>query len=155
MVLGSPQHVKAELIHQLGNLARSVESVAQALVRIAPLVRRCPFQADVFELDLTDIQNMEFFDHAAPRRSADRMTVTLKDAQAQVSRGRGRTQSAKQHSKDVRPAAWPRRVQSCCSTPSIMRRQASSSSSANSSFRRFSLLPKPVAFSSDNASSVD
>src|SRR5690242_17558441 len=59
MVLGSPQHVEAELIHQLRDLPRGMESFPQSLIRIAPLVRRYPFQADIFKLDLTDIQNVK------------------------------------------------------------------------------------------------
>src|SRR5215467_13030097 len=78
MVLGGPQHVETELIHELCDVARRVESFAQAFVRIAPLIRRRAFQTDILELDLADIQNVKFSYHAGPRGSGDRMTVTLK-----------------------------------------------------------------------------
>src|SRR6476646_5269913 len=40
MMLGRPQHVETEFIHELRDLARGVESLAQPLVRIAPVIRR-------------------------------------------------------------------------------------------------------------------
>src|SRR5262249_2575586 len=89
MVLGSPQHVEAEFIHELRDLARGVESFAQARVGIAPFICWRPLQADIFKFYLTDIQNVEFSDHAGPRRGPDRMTVASKAALRQVSLGLG------------------------------------------------------------------
>src|SRR5215472_12447877 len=79
MMLGGPQHVKAEFIHELCDVARGIESFSQALVRIAPVIRRRALQTNVFEFDLTNVQDVKFADHAGPRRSGDRVTVTLKD----------------------------------------------------------------------------
>jgi hypothetical protein len=65
MMLGGPQHVEAELVHGLRHVARGEERLAQALVRIAPLVRRRAVAADIVELDLADIEHVEFPDHRA------------------------------------------------------------------------------------------
>jgi hypothetical protein len=67
MMLGGPQHVETELIHELRDIARGVESFTQALVRIAPFIRRRAVETDILELDLADIQNVKFSDHAGPR----------------------------------------------------------------------------------------
>ena len=40
MMLGRPQHVETEFIHELRDLARGVEGLAQPLVRIAPVICR-------------------------------------------------------------------------------------------------------------------
>ena len=63
MMLGGPQHVEAELVHGLRHVARGEERLAQPLVRIAPLVRRRAVEADIVELDLADIEHVEFVDH--------------------------------------------------------------------------------------------
>jgi hypothetical protein len=65
MVLGGPQHVEAELVHGLRDVARGEEGLAQALVRIAPLVRRRAVAPDIVELDLADIEHVKFLDHRA------------------------------------------------------------------------------------------
>src|SRR6516164_4899424 len=65
MVLGGPKAVIAELVHQPGDIARGPERLAQALVRVATIVRRRAVQADIVELDLADIERMEPFDHFA------------------------------------------------------------------------------------------
>ncbi len=40
MMLGGPQHVEAELVHELRHVARGEEGLAQPLVGIAPVVGR-------------------------------------------------------------------------------------------------------------------
>ena len=62
-MLGGPQHVEAELVHELGDVARGEEGFRQPLVGIAPLVGRRAVQAHIVELDLADIEDMEFLDH--------------------------------------------------------------------------------------------
>ena len=63
MMLGGPQHVETELVHELGDVARGEEGLAQPFVGIMPVVRRRAVQPDIVELDLTDIEDMKFLDH--------------------------------------------------------------------------------------------
>ena len=63
VVLGRPQRVVAEVVHELRDVARGEERLAQPLVVIAPLVGRRALQPDVLELDLADVQHVEPFDH--------------------------------------------------------------------------------------------
>ena len=63
VVLGRPEAVEAELVHELGELLGRPVGLDQALVRIAPLVRGLPVTADVLELDVTDVQDGELRDH--------------------------------------------------------------------------------------------
>ena len=64
MMLGRPQHVEAELLHQPGDVARGEEGLGEPLVGIAPLVRRRAAEPDIVELDLADVKHMELVDHA-------------------------------------------------------------------------------------------
>src|SRR6185312_14716469 len=64
MMLGGPQHVEAELVHELGDVAGSEERLAQPVVRIAALVGGRAVEPDIVELDLADIKDVEFLDHA-------------------------------------------------------------------------------------------
>src|SRR5262249_42692911 len=66
VMLGGPQHVEAELVHELGNFARGEIRLAQPLVGISPLVGRGAAKTDIVELDLSDVEDMEFTDHAFP-----------------------------------------------------------------------------------------
>ena len=63
MMLRGPQRFETELVHELGDVARGEERLAQPLVGIKPLVGRRAGHADIVELDLADIKHMEFFDH--------------------------------------------------------------------------------------------
>src|ERR1700756_3638258 len=63
MMLGGPEAVVAELVHQAGDIARGPEHLAQALVRIAAVVRWGAIEADIVERDLTDIKRVKPFDH--------------------------------------------------------------------------------------------
>src|SRR6516162_5414518 len=63
MVLGGPKAVVTELVHQPSDIARGPEYLAQALIRVAAVVRRRAVAADIIELDLTDIERMKPFDH--------------------------------------------------------------------------------------------
>src|SRR5262249_50276599 len=65
MVLGRPQHVVAEAIHELRHVARGGEGLPQAFRGIAPVVGGRAGAADIVELDLADIEHMEVFDHRA------------------------------------------------------------------------------------------
>src|SRR5438105_1984362 len=65
MMLRGPQHVEAEFVHGLRDVARREEGLAQLLVRIATLVGRRAGKPDVVELDLTDIEYVKFVDHRA------------------------------------------------------------------------------------------
>src|SRR6516225_204729 len=70
MVLGGPEAVIAEIVHQAGDVTRGPEYFAKPLVRITPVVRRRAVEADIVELDLPDIKHVKPFDHnATPLRS--------------------------------------------------------------------------------------
>ena len=64
MVLGDPQHVVAELVHGLRDVLGGGEHLGQPLVGIAPVVGRRAVQPDIVQLDLADIEHVEFPDHA-------------------------------------------------------------------------------------------
>ncbi len=74
VVLGGPQHVEAEVVHRAGDVARGEERLAQPLVRVAPVVRRRAVAADVVELDLADVEDVEFLDHGVSSREALRVS---------------------------------------------------------------------------------
>src|SRR5439155_22999912 len=63
VVLGRPERVVAEVVHELRDVARGEERLAQRLVAVAPGVGGGALEPDVLELDLTDIQDVEPFDH--------------------------------------------------------------------------------------------
>src|SRR5262249_10227297 len=63
VVLGGPQHVVAEAVHGLRDVAGGEESLAQPLVGIAPVVGRRTVEPDIVELDLADIEDVEVLDH--------------------------------------------------------------------------------------------
>src|SRR5206468_1982691 len=63
VVLGRPERVVAEVVHELRDVARGEERLAQLLVAVPPGVGRGALEPDVLELDLTDIQDVEPFDH--------------------------------------------------------------------------------------------
>src|SRR5256884_1794245 len=65
VVLRRPQRVVPELVHQLGDVPRGKEHLAQPLVAVAPGVRRRAFRPDVLQLDLADVERVESFDHRA------------------------------------------------------------------------------------------
>jgi hypothetical protein len=70
MVLGHPEDVEAEIVHGLGDVLRGREHLAQPFVGVTPVVGRGTVAADIVELDLADIEHMEFRDHAL-RPAAD------------------------------------------------------------------------------------
>ena len=78
MVLGHPQDVEAEFVHRLGDVLGGREHLAQPLVGIAPVVRRRAGKPDVVELDLADIEHVEFADHALRPRQAAGASLTHK-----------------------------------------------------------------------------
>src|SRR3989442_1403882 len=65
VVLRRPQRVVPELVHQLGDVPRGEEHLAQPLVAVAPGVRRRALRSDVLQLDLADVERVESFDHRA------------------------------------------------------------------------------------------
>ena len=70
VVLGRPQRVVAEIIHEPRHFARRFKDLAQALVGIAALVGGRSLETDIVELDLADIDNVESLDHVtrSPRQ---------------------------------------------------------------------------------------
>ena len=65
VVLGRPQSVVAEVVHQLGDVARGEERLAQPLVAVAPGVGRRALQPDVLQLELADVEHVDSLDHRA------------------------------------------------------------------------------------------
>jgi hypothetical protein len=55
MVLGGPQHIETEFVHQPRNVAGCEKRLAQAFVGIAPLIRRGAIQTDIFKFDLANV----------------------------------------------------------------------------------------------------
>src|SRR5207247_3440544 len=60
-----PQRVVAQRVHLLGDVLGRPEHLGEALVRVAARVGRRARQADVLELDLTDVQGVKSLDHRA------------------------------------------------------------------------------------------
>ena len=65
VVLGGPQRVVATLVHDLGDVAGGEEDFGQALVGVAALVGGRAIEADMVEVDLADVEDVEAFDHGA------------------------------------------------------------------------------------------
>src|SRR5262249_10504796 len=64
MVLGRPEDVIAQLIHELGDLLRNVKGACKALVRIPALVGRRPSKADTIALQhMSGIQDRKILNH--------------------------------------------------------------------------------------------
>ena len=63
MMLGRPQHVEAEFVHELSDVARGEERLGQLSVGIAPLVGGRAVDPDIVELDLTDVEDVKLLDH--------------------------------------------------------------------------------------------
>ena len=65
VMLGRPQGVVAEVVHQLGDVARREERLAQLVVGVATGVGRRPVQSDIFQIHLADVEHVESLDHLA------------------------------------------------------------------------------------------
>ena len=63
MVLGGPQGVEPEVIHGARDVARGLEYFAQPCVGVPPVVGRRAVTADIVELDLADVEDVEVLDH--------------------------------------------------------------------------------------------
>ena len=63
VMLGGPQRLVAEVVHDLGDLTRGEEDLGEARVGVAAIVGRGAVEADVVEIDLADVENVEAFDH--------------------------------------------------------------------------------------------
>src|SRR5262245_44738318 len=76
MMLRRPQHVVAEAVHVLRDIAHGRKNLPQALVGIATIVGRRAGYSDIVELDLADIEDVEVSDHRAfPRAIYSRADV--------------------------------------------------------------------------------
>src|SRR2546428_71180 len=65
VMLGRPERVVSKIVHQLGDVARGEERLAQPLVAVAPGVGRRALQADVLQVDPADVEHVESLDHRA------------------------------------------------------------------------------------------
>jgi hypothetical protein len=63
VVFRHPQRMVPELIHGLRHIAHGCKDFAQALAGIATVIGWGPIETDIVEIDLSDIKNMEAFDH--------------------------------------------------------------------------------------------
>src|SRR5207253_7238824 len=68
VVLGGPQRVVPEVVHELSDVAGTEERLAEPGVVIAPRIGRRALQADVLELDLANVQSVDSLDHRSPLR---------------------------------------------------------------------------------------
>src|SRR5262249_51615127 len=78
MMLRGPQSVVAEIVHQLGDVARREERLAQLGVVVAPGIGRGAPETDVLEVHLADPEHVEPLNHLAahppPTTSAEPVT---------------------------------------------------------------------------------
>src|SRR5262249_13462989 len=65
VVLGGPERVVAEVVHQLGDVARGEKRLGEPLVAVAPRVGRRPLQAGVLQLRLADVEHGNSLGHRA------------------------------------------------------------------------------------------
>src|SRR5262245_58110161 len=65
MMFRRPQHVVAEAVHVLRDIAHGRKDLPQALVGITPIVGGRAGYSDIVELDLADIEDVEVPDHRA------------------------------------------------------------------------------------------
>src|SRR5262245_46534100 len=65
MMFRRPQHVVAEAVHVLRDIAHGRKDLPQALVGVTPIVGRRAGYSDIVELDLADIEDVEVSDHRA------------------------------------------------------------------------------------------
>ena len=63
VMLGGPQRVVAGFVHHAGDPACGPEHLGEAIVGIAAVIGGRALQADIVEVDLTDIQHVKAFDH--------------------------------------------------------------------------------------------
>ena len=63
VMLGRPQHVIAESVHQLCDVAGRGEDLPQPFGGVASFISGRAGPADVVELDLSDIEHVEVSDH--------------------------------------------------------------------------------------------
>jgi hypothetical protein len=63
MVLGQPQGVKAQFIHEHGRFFGHAKAFNKPFVRIATHIRWGAIPANVFELDLANVQHRKMLDH--------------------------------------------------------------------------------------------
>src|SRR5262249_17417188 len=82
MVFGRPQHVVAETVHELRDVARGGEGLPQAFGGIAPVVGRRAGKADIVELDLADIEHVEVSNHRAISPASKVSTVKMASRRA-------------------------------------------------------------------------
>src|SRR5271154_2005415 len=64
MMLGHPERVVTQPIHQLRHRLRLVEDSGEMLVGIAPVIYRDAAIADIFDIDVPGEQTVEFCNHA-------------------------------------------------------------------------------------------
>ena len=67
MMLGGPERVIAEFVHDPRDVARGLEHFGQALVGIAAVVGRSAVDPNIVEVDLADIEGVKPFDHRASK----------------------------------------------------------------------------------------
>jgi hypothetical protein len=65
VMLCRPQRVVAKIIHEPRDVACSREDLTETLVGITAFIGRRALKPDIVEVDLTDIQSMESFDHVS------------------------------------------------------------------------------------------
>ena len=65
MVLGGPQHIVAQPVHGARDVAGGGKDLAQPLIGVATVIGRRARKADIVELDLADIEDVEALDHGA------------------------------------------------------------------------------------------
>src|SRR5262249_21073505 len=66
-MLRCPERMESQLVHGLRDVARGHEGLVEARGGIPPVVGGRAVEADVVELDLADVEYVEFLDHGCAR----------------------------------------------------------------------------------------
>src|SRR5271156_586937 len=75
MMLGHPERVVTQPIHQLRHRLRLVEDGGEMLVGIAPVIYRDAAIADIFDIDVPGEQTVEFGNHAMTSHGKNRRQI--------------------------------------------------------------------------------
>src|SRR5581483_1462079 len=82
MVLGPPEAVIAEFVHDLRDALRRLEHLGQPLVGIAPVVCRGAVEPDIVEIDLADIERVKPLYHESSLAIDTVIRLTLRGPHA-------------------------------------------------------------------------
>ena len=65
VMLSHPESVESEVVHQSGHLARGVQALHEPVVGVSSLVSRRSVGANIFQVNVADVEDREVLNHAA------------------------------------------------------------------------------------------